>query len=90
MAHKKAAGTTKNGRDSNPRYLGIKINAGEKTKVGSIIVRQKGGNYFPGQNVGIGKDYTIFALKEGVVKFSNKRKQNYDSTTRTAKMVHVL
>ncbi|MFH0755225.1 MAG: 50S ribosomal protein L27 [bacterium] len=79
MAHKKAAGSTKNGRDSNPRYLGIKINDGEVAKVGQIILRQKGRNVLAGKNVGIGKDNTLFATKMGIVKFGTKRKTNFNS-----------
>ncbi|MCS7014133.1 MAG: 50S ribosomal protein L27 [Chloroherpetonaceae bacterium] len=69
MAHKKGAGSTKNGRDSNPKYLGIKAFGGEFVRAGSIIVRQRGTLYKPGQNVGLGKDHTIFALKDGRVVF---------------------
>ena len=76
MAHKKAAGTTKNGRDSNPRYLGIKIADGDMAQVGSIIVRQKGVTIMPGRNTKIGKDYTVFAVKDGKVKFATKRKRS--------------
>ena len=90
MAHKKAAGSSKNGRDSNPRYLGIKINAGEKTKIGQIILRQKGRDTLAGKNVGVGKDHTLFALKDGVVEFGTKRKNNFDSTITRRSIVHVL
>lgn len=69
MAHKKGAGSTKNGRDSNPKYLGIKAFGGELVRAGSIIVRQRGTLYKPGRNVGIGKDHTIFALIDGKVVF---------------------
>ena len=79
MAHKKAAGTTKNGRDSNPRYLGVKLADGDMAQIGSIIVRQKGVSIMPGQNTKMGKDYTVFAVKEGKVKFSTKRKMSFDS-----------
>jgi len=90
MAHKKAAGSSKNGRDSNPRYLGIKINAGEKTKIGQIILRQKGRDTLAGKNVGVGKDHTLFALKDGVVEYGTKRKNNFDSTITRRSIVHVL
>jgi large subunit ribosomal protein L27 len=90
MAHKKAAGTTKNGRDSNPRYLGVKITDGDITKVGSIIVRQKGVNIMPGKNVKMGKDYTIFAVKAGTVKFSSKRKMSFDSKIEKKGIVSVI
>ena len=79
MAHKKATGSTKNGRDSNPKYLGVKINHGQKIFTGQIIVRQRGTTCLPGRNVGVGKDYTLFALKEGVVSFSSKRKTSFNN-----------
>ena len=69
MAHKKGGGSTANGRDSNPQYRGVKKYGGEKVIAGNIIVRQVGTAFHPGRNVGLGKDYTIFALSEGVVKF---------------------
>ena len=69
MAHKKGGGSTANGRDSNPQYRGVKKFGGEKVIAGNIIVRQVGTAFHPGRNVGLGKDYTIFALSEGVVKF---------------------
>ena len=79
MAHKKATGSTKNGRDSNPKYLGVKINHGQHIITGQIIVRQRGTICLPGRNVGVGKDYTLFALKEGVVSFSSKRKTSFNN-----------
>ena len=72
MAHKKAGGSSRNGRDSAGRRLGIKKYGGEKVIPGNIIVRQRGTKYYPGENVGIGKDHTIFALKEGKVFFATK------------------
>ncbi|MEN9309278.1 MAG: hypothetical protein RL173_3210 [Fibrobacterota bacterium] len=69
MAHKKGGGSTANGRDSNPQYRGIKKYGGEKVIAGNIIVRQVGTTFHPGRNVGLGKDFTIFSLIEGVVKF---------------------
>ncbi|HQF55270.1 MAG TPA: 50S ribosomal protein L27 [Fibrobacteria bacterium] len=69
MAHKKGGGSTANGRDSNPQYRGVKKYGGEKVIAGNIIIRQVGTTFHPGRNVGLGKDYTIFALSEGVVKF---------------------
>lgn len=89
MAHKKAAGSSKNGRDSNPKYLGVKINAGEKTKIGQIILRQRGTKVLAGKNVGVGKDHTLFALKDGVVDFSTKRKNNFDSSISRKNIVFV-
>ena len=72
MAHKKGQGSTRNGRDSNPQYRGIKMFGGQATKIGSIIVRQCGTPFKAGQNVGRGRDDTLFALKEGVVTFRGR------------------
>jgi large subunit ribosomal protein L27 len=69
MAHKKAGGSTRNGRDSNPKMLGVKHFAGELIKAGNIIVRQRGTKFHAGQNVGIGRDHTLFALMTGYVRF---------------------
>jgi large subunit ribosomal protein L27 len=90
MAHKKAAGSSKNGRDSNPRYLGVKINHGEKASVGQIILRQKGRNTLAGKNVGVGKDHTLFALSDGTVEFKTKRKTNFDSTITRRGIVNII
>jgi large subunit ribosomal protein L27 len=72
MAHKKAGGSTKNGRDSNPKMLGVKKAGGQRVKSGQILVRQRGTKFHPGKNVGLGRDFTIFALIDGVVKFEYK------------------
>jgi large subunit ribosomal protein L27 len=69
MAHKKAGGSTRNGRDSNPKYLGVKRYGGEPVLAGNILVRQRGTRFHAGENVGIGRDHTLFALSEGKVKF---------------------
>ena len=69
MAHKKAGGSTRNGRDSNPKYLGVKRYGGEPVLAGNILVRQRGTRFHAGENVGIGRDHTLFALAEGKVKF---------------------
>jgi large subunit ribosomal protein L27 len=74
MAHKKGGGSTKNGRDSNAQRLGVKKFGGEHVLAGNIIVRQRGTNMHPGKNVGLGKDYTIYSLIDGVVKFERKDK----------------
>jgi len=73
MAHKKGAGSSKNGRDSKSKRLGVKIFGGLAIIAGNIIVRQRGTVHHPGENVGIGKDHTLFALTDGTVKFSKKR-----------------
>ena len=77
MAHKKGVGSSRNGRDSNPQFLGIKKYGGEVVRAGNIIVRQNGTKWHPGTNVGLGTDYTIFALIDGVVKFEHKDKKRY-------------
>jgi len=69
MAHKKAAGSTRNGRDSNPKYLGVKVYGDQFVNAGGIIVRQRGTEFHPGRHVGMGRDHTLFALIPGVVKF---------------------
>ncbi len=73
MAHKKGMGSTKNGRDSIGKRLGVKRHDGQIVKAGNILVRQRGTSVHPGLNVGVGKDYTLFALKDGVVKFERRR-----------------
>jgi large subunit ribosomal protein L27 len=77
MAHKKGVGSTRNGRDSNAQYRGVKKFGGEQVTAGSIIIRQCGTQYHPGRNVGLGSDYTIYSLIEGVVKFEHKSKSRY-------------
>jgi len=72
MAHKKGLGSSKNGRDSQSQRLGVKRFGGERVLAGTIIIRQKGTKFLPGENVGLGKDYTIFSLIDGVVKFTDK------------------
>lgn len=72
MAHKKGVGSSRNGRDSNPQFLGVKCYGGQRVKAGMIIVRQKGTKFHPGSNVGMGGDYTLFATAEGVVNFSSR------------------
>ena len=76
MAHKKAAGSTRNGRDSNPKMLGVKIFGGQAIIAGNIIVRQRGTEFHAGEGVGMGRDHTLFALNDGVVKFATKGKFN--------------
>ena len=72
MAHKKAGGSSRNGRDSNPKYLGVKIYGGQAVEAGNIIVRQRGTQFHPGPGVGIGRDHTLFALVDGKVDFAVK------------------
>ena len=78
MAHKKGAGSTKNGRDSNSKRLGVKRFGGEKVQAGNILIRQRGMRFKPGSNVGCGKDFTLFALIDGIVTFNyQKGKQKF-------------
>jgi len=90
MATKKSGGSSANGRDSNPKYLGVKANDGQTVKIGSIIVRQRGTDVVPGKNIGMGKDHTLFALKEGKVKFGTKRMTHFNNTTKRKKTVSVI
>lgn len=90
MAHKKSAGTTKNGRDSNPKYLGVKLTEGDKAQAGSVIIRQRGTNVLPGKNVGMGKDHTLYAIVPGTIKFGTKRKMHFDNKMVVKKIIHVV
>lgn len=90
MAHRKAGGSAKNLKDSNPKYLGTKLYAGETAKAGSIIIRQRGTKILPGNNVSMGKDHTLFALKAGTVKYGTKRKINFNRSSSVKKIVHVI
>jgi len=89
MAKTKAAGATKLGRDSLPKYLGVKLFEGQRVKPGMIIVRQRGTKFLPGKNVKKGGDDTIYALKEGRVRFGTKRIRRFDQSQRIAKIVNV-
>ena len=89
MAHTAAAGSSKNNRDSGPQYLGVKLSDGQRARVGAILVRQRGTRVMPGARVGRGKDDTLFALKEGVVKFSTVRKIRFDGQIKRRKMVSI-
>ena len=84
MAHKKGVGSSKNGRDSNPNYLGVKRADGQVVTAGSIIVRQRGTKIYPGQNVGMGKDHTLFATAGGRVKFEPKGRSKKQVSIYTA------
>ncbi len=75
MAHKKGQGSSRNGRDSHSKRLGIKLFGGQQVKAGNIIVRQRGTKHYPGENVGMGKDHTLFALTDGVVSFRKRAKK---------------
>ena len=90
MAHRKAGGTAKNLRDSNPKYLGTKLADGQKAQSGSVIIRQRGTVIMAGTNVGTGRDHTLFALKAGTVKFGSKRKTSFNGATSVKKVVNVV
>jgi large subunit ribosomal protein L27 len=90
MAKTKAAGTTRLGRDSKPKYLGVKLYEGQKVRPGMIIVKQRGSKFFAGQNVKKGADDTLYSLKEGTVKFGAKKKRNFDGSKKLIKTVSVI
>lgn len=90
MAHTKAAGTTKLGRDSRPKYLGVKLSGGQAAKTGNVIIRQRGIKFVPGEGVRLGTDDTIYAIRDGHVKFTTKRVKKYDGRNRLVKIVNVL
>ena len=90
MAHKKSGGSTSLGRDSKPKYLGVKLYQGQEAQPGSIIIRQRGTKFIPGKNVRRGNDDTLYAIKQGVVKFKTIRKTKFDNNKRTAKVVEVV
>lgn len=89
MAKTKATGGTRLGRDSLPKYLGIKLFDGEPAKIGSVIVRQRGSKFLPGKNVKMGGDYTLYSIKKGVVRFATKRKKGFNNVRREVKVVSV-
>ncbi len=89
MSKTKSAGSTRLGRDSQPKYLGIKLSGGQKAKPGSIILRQRGSKFLPGRNVRKGNDDTLYAMAKGVVEFVSKRIKKFDGSRRIAKIVNV-
>lgn len=89
MATSKSSGSSKLGRDSKPKYLGVKLFDGQGAKAGQILVRQRGTKILAGTNVGTGSDYTLFALKNGMVRFSTRRKNGFDGSQRVVKIVNI-
>ena len=89
MSKTKATGATKLGRDSQPKYLGVKLFAGQKARPGMVIIKQRGTKFIPGKNVKKGSDDTLYAVKEGKIKFSTKRKKGFNGSQRIAKIVSV-
>lgn len=90
MSTKKSGGTVKNGRDSNPKYLGVKLSAGQIVKTGNVILRQRGTQFFAGEGTDLGNDYTIFATRDGKVAFGERNKTNFDGRKRRVKVVSVV
>jgi len=90
MAHTKAAGAVGYGKDSIAKRLGVKKSDGQKVKIGNILIRQKGTKFLAGQNTAYGDDYTIYAMKDGIVKFVNKTKNSFDGSKRVVKMINVI
>ncbi len=89
MATTKSAGTVKTGRDSKPKYLGVKVYGGQKVKTGDVIIRQRGSRFLPGKNTKKGRDDTIYAVAEGTVLYKTIRKSCFDNRQRRAKVVNV-
>jgi len=90
MATTKSAGSTRLGRDSQSKRLGIKLFAGEKVQVGNILVRQRGGKFLPGKNVKMGKDHTLYSMAEGTVTFGAKTLKKFNGRTKQTRLVSVL
>ncbi len=90
MAHKKAGGSTRLGRDSNPQYLGVKVGDGQTLKPGQIIVRQRGTRIRPGKNVRKGKDDTLYSIEHGVVRFTTKKTRRFDGTLKKTKFASII
>ena len=90
MAHKKAGGSTALGRDSQSQRLGVKLFGGQVAKIGNILIRQRGTKWHPGKNVRIGSDDTIYAVSNGVVKFTSKKVRGFDGSLHQRRFVHVV
>ena len=90
MAHRKAGGTARNLRDSNPKYLGTKLYDGESAKTGFVIVRQRGTRILAGENVSVGRDHTLFAMQDGIVSYGIKRKIGFNGKTVVKKVANVV
>jgi len=90
MAHKKAGGSTRLGRDSRPQYLGVKVGDGQTVTSGSVLVRQRGTKIHPGKNVKRGKDDTLFTLITGIVKFQSKKRKRFDGSLKMAKYINIV
>ena len=89
MSKTKSKSTSRLGRDSKPKYLGVKIGNGQRVKPGMILIRQRGTKFLPGKNVGCGRDYTLYALKEGTVVFRTTKKKKFSGKQRLAKVIDI-
>ena len=89
MATSKATGSSRLGRDAQPKYLGVKITSGQSVKAGQILIRQRGTHFFPGKNVAQGGDNTLFALKEGTAQFQTKKKTSFNNRQKLVKVVSI-
>lgn len=89
MAHRKAGGSTRLGRDSNPKYLGVKRYDGQVVYAGEVLIRQRGSKFLPGENVKTGKDDTLYALADGTIKFSSKRVKDFTGKVNRRKVINV-
>ncbi|MDD3488026.1 MAG: 50S ribosomal protein L27 [Candidatus Pacebacteria bacterium] len=90
MARTKAGGSTKLGRDSRPKSLGLKVADGQEVRTGNVLIRQRGTKWHPGTNTGLGEDDTIFSLKDGIVKFSTKRKKSFTGKIKRVSVINVI
>ena len=90
MAHKKAGGSTKNGRDSNAKRRGVKLFGGQTAIAGNVLIRQKGSKFIAGDNVGMGRDFTLFALSSGVVKFTEKKIKKFNGRKYRQSLIHIV
>ena len=89
MAHRKQGGSAQNLRDSNPKMLGVKLFGGQFAKKGDIVIRQRGTKWHPGKNIGVGKDFTLFAMKDGLVRFSTKKLVRFTGKLRSKVIVNI-
>lgn len=90
MAKTKSKKSSKSGRDSKPKYLGVKLYSGQKANIGQIVIRQRGTKFLPGENIGQGKDDTLFAMKPGIVQFKTIKKKGFGNLQRIAKKVNIV
>jgi large subunit ribosomal protein L27 len=90
MAHKKAGGSTRLGRDSQPKYLGVKVGDGQQVRAGMVLIRQRGTKIHPGKNVRKGKDDTLYAVLSGVVRFTQRKRIRFDRSLKLTKFINII